>query len=253
MTKPKSVATVTIASKPSSTWMNAQVVAAQQRPPWPPPVQLEMHSPGIQLRPVPWSSFYCHAAWVQWIKPLVVADDILPKPPWLAFDPETLFKVDCSCSNTRASLQYALQLSLDGGFIQSQCYLSGATCKFMWLLVLFQYISNCCWPLTAHTVELLMIDFTWEEDRILPRPPLKIWHGFTGVHSIVAAYGPSVVPSSRVPGDPGECWKLWLKSRQSAVQVAELIDFKLTCSWLRLHMFQMFPSGYTCIPCASHS
>jgi hypothetical protein len=38
-----------------------------------------------------------------------------------------------------------------------------------------------------------------------------------------------------------ECWKLGLEFLQSAVQVAELNSFKLTCSWLRLHMFQVFP------------
>jgi hypothetical protein len=50
-----------------------------------------------------------------------------------------------------------------------------------------------------------MIDFTWEEDRVLPLPPLKIQHGFSGVHSIDADYGPSVVTSSRVAlaWDPG--------------------------------------------------
>jgi hypothetical protein len=106
---------------------------------------------------------------VQWITSLVVADDILPKPPWLAFDPGTLFKVDCSCSNTRASLQYALQVSFDGGHIQS--YLSGVTCKCLWLVVFFQYISNCRWPSTARTDELLMIEFTWEEDPVCWKPP----------------------------------------------------------------------------------
>jgi hypothetical protein len=58
-----------------------------------------------------------------------------------------------------------------------------------------------------------------------------------------------------------ECWKHWLKLLESAVQVAELngreavqwfqsyhayiviayADFKLACTWLRLHIFQLFP------------
>ncbi|KAG0524236.1 hypothetical protein BDA96_07G193200 [Sorghum bicolor] len=140
--------------------------------PWPPSrsffLQIEIQSVGDQLKPTPWPYFYCYAALLQWIKSLVVADDILPKPPWLAFY-RTLFKVYCSCSNTCASLQYALQRLSDGGHIQS-----------------YQYISICRWPSTIQTAELLMIDFTWEEDQVLPLPPLKIRHGFSGVHSIDA-------------------------------------------------------------------
>jgi Na+/H+-translocating membrane pyrophosphatase len=55
-----------------------------------------------------------YAALVQWIKALVAADDILPKPPWVSFDTGTLFTVDCNYSNPCDSLQYALILLLDG-------------------------------------------------------------------------------------------------------------------------------------------
>jgi hypothetical protein len=96
---------VLVLSKRLATVGLLRITCCIELQPRPPPVQVEMHSIGIQLRPAPWPSFYCYAALVQWITSLVVADDILPKPPWLAFDPGTLFKVDCSCSNTRASLQ----------------------------------------------------------------------------------------------------------------------------------------------------
>jgi hypothetical protein len=56
--------------------------------PWPPPVQLEIHSSGIQLRPVPWPSLYYYAVWASWIELMVVAGYISPKPPWLSFASE---------------------------------------------------------------------------------------------------------------------------------------------------------------------
>ncbi|XP_035816605.1 ataxin isoform X2 [Zea mays] len=43
----------------------------------------------------------------------IMTSYILPKPPWLAFDPGKLFRVDYSSSSTSASLPYALQFSLD--------------------------------------------------------------------------------------------------------------------------------------------
>ena len=52
---------------------------------------------------------------MQWIKSLVAADDILPKPPWVSFATGTLFTVGYNCSNPCDSLQYAWQLLLDGG------------------------------------------------------------------------------------------------------------------------------------------
>jgi hypothetical protein len=55
-----------------------------------------------------------YAALVQWIKSLVAADNILPKPPLVSFDTGTLFIVDCNYSNPCDSLQYALILLLDG-------------------------------------------------------------------------------------------------------------------------------------------
>jgi hypothetical protein len=59
-------------------------VATQQRPPWPPPVQL---ATGIQLRPLPWPSLNCYAGLVWLIKSLdQMAGDIPLKPPWLASD-----------------------------------------------------------------------------------------------------------------------------------------------------------------------
>jgi hypothetical protein len=133
--KPSLVAVVTIAGTPSSTLIDAQVVfgemqprehrtlmtatielrfvlwncfimdwvATQQKPQWPPPVQL---ATGIQLRPVPWPSCYAGLVWL--IKSLdQVAGDIPPKPPWLASDPDNLFRVDYSSSTKSASLQYA--------------------------------------------------------------------------------------------------------------------------------------------------
>jgi hypothetical protein len=38
-----------------------------------------------------------------------------------------------------------------------------------------------------------------------------------------------------------ECWKLWLELLQNAVQVAEPNDIKLSCTWLRVYMIQLFP------------
>jgi len=82
--------------------------------PWPPPrsfsLQIEIQSVGDQLRATPWPSFYSYAALVQLTTSLIVAGDILPKPPWLSFPSGALFSVECNCSIKCGSLQYVLQL-----------------------------------------------------------------------------------------------------------------------------------------------
>ncbi|XP_008665484.1 uncharacterized protein [Zea mays] len=45
--------------------------------PWPPHVQSVLLGDGVQVRPMPWPSFYCYAAWVWWIKSLAVNGPIL--------------------------------------------------------------------------------------------------------------------------------------------------------------------------------
>jgi hypothetical protein len=89
---------------------------------------------------------------------MIVAGDILPKPPLLSFPSGALFSIECNDSIKFGSLQYVLQLLLAVGKFQSICYLSGVAC------VLHKLSSD-----------------------------------FSGVHSIDADYGPSVVHSSRVP------------------------------------------------------
>jgi hypothetical protein len=90
--------------------------------PWPPPMQLVI--PGL--------FFYCYTTWVLWIKSLVGAGHIPPKPPWLAVDPGNRFKVVCSC-NTATNLDAAsIQLSAimyevrqqleEHGCLPSNCY-----------------------------------------------------------------------------------------------------------------------------------
>jgi len=39
--------------------LSRDLVTVQIRPPWPPPIQLEMQSTSVQLRPTPWPSFGC--------------------------------------------------------------------------------------------------------------------------------------------------------------------------------------------------
>lgn len=82
----------------------------------------------IELRFILWYFFILDLValqqsppWPQPVKSLVVAGYILPKPPWLAFDPGNLFRIHYSCSTRSASLQYTLQFSPDAGNIKNQC------------------------------------------------------------------------------------------------------------------------------------
>jgi hypothetical protein len=144
--------------------------AVLHRQPWPPPMQLVIPANGVQVRPLPWPSFYWRAALVLWIKSLVAAGSIVPKLPWWAFDPCNLCKVVGSCNMSKHV----------AGNIQSQCYMSGVAYQTMWLLVFFQYISTWRWFPTTLQNELRIINWAWENDCVFNWSAFRI-HG--AVHS----------------------------------------------------------------------
>jgi hypothetical protein len=131
-------------------------------------VQLVILAHSVQVRPLPWPSFYSYTTLVLRSKSLVVAGSILPKPPWWVVGLGNLFKVVGSCNRSK----------IVAGNIQSQCYMSGVVYHTIWLLVLFQYISTWRWFSTTHLHELRRINLAWEVDCVFT------WSAL-GLHSVV--------------------------------------------------------------------